>query len=583
MPWLNRQRFKLQFYSPKADAVNLVIEGYPDAWPMKRTRRGYWVRRLHLPERDLNGRKYHFEVHHADLCENVTDPLARYTERQNNQMIGQFCDLTFEWQSSKFQAEKMHEIVIYETQLPALTRHRSAPVSDDVPRGTYRAAQSPAVLEYLKRLGVCIEFLPLHASDQLLGGDWGYFSTSFHALRESYASRKDQANRELMSLIDHLHLHNVPVILDVVYNHGGELWVKAWGEDVVYRKHDNGNFCQGSGCGSTIRTEHPLIRETIIDSLLHLVKQYHIDGFRFDLGALHDKDTMLEIDRRLPKRIYLIAEPWALGGQQWYKGDLSGVFKNTRWAVWNDDFREPSKTFILGKGDFHNRDRVMLAIKGCNVGDGGWSARPQQCINYISCHDGQTLADIVDGDKQRAFLGLLLIMTSQGVPMISEGSEMLFSKNGHDNSYNHPNLNQLNWKDAELHGDLVEAFAGLVQLRKRFSHFHYQRQLREFKQHPAHWDIDWIYPTGHPHDDNVNAIAFIIKPAQRGLFRSRKPIMVLLNGSDEGCDFHLPKGQWKVLVDGYYLLVNLQGIPETPPAQNDYHLHGGTGAILIKK
>jgi len=551
---------------------------------MKPTRRGYWVHRLHLPLRDLNGRKYHFEVRKARNTHIITDPLARYTEREQNGngMVARICDLSYAWTSLNFQPPKFHQIVIYETHLPALTRHKSAPVYNGVKRGTYEAARSREILDYLDHLGVCVEFLPLHASDELLGGDWGYFSTSFHAMRDNYAHIRDNTNRELMALIDQLHQHEIPVILDVVFNHGGELLVKAWGEEVVYRKHANGDFCHGSGCGPTIQTEHPIMRETIIQTLLHLVNEYRIDGFRFDLGALHDKETMLEIDKRLPKRVFLIAEPWALGGQQWYKGDLAGVFKHTRWAVWNDDFREPGKTFIRGLGDFHNRDRLMLAIKGSNIGDGGWAVRPQQCINYLSSHDGLTLADIVNGDKRRAFLGLLLALTSQGVPMISEGSEMLFSKNGHDNSYNRPDLNQLNWKDAETNKDLVDAFIGLVKLRKQFSHFQYQRRLREFKQHPKSWDIDWIFPTGHPHNDNVNAIAYILKPPSGAWRRMRKPLIVMLNGSDSGCNFHLPKGNWKVLVDGLNLKVDANGVENTPHAQHHYHVHSGTGVVLEK-
>ena len=126
------------------------------------------------------------------------------------------------------------------------------------------------------------------------------------------------------------------------------------------------------------------LKEMIIDTLLHLVKYYHFDGFRFDLGALHDKQTMIEIDRRLPKHVYLIAEPWALGGTQWGKGDLAHDFAGTRWAVWNDDFRESAKTFLLGKGDHLNRDRLKHSITGNHVRQGGWSLRPQQCINYLS-------------------------------------------------------------------------------------------------------------------------------------------------------------------------------------------------------
>ena len=411
-----------------------------------------------------------------------------------------------------FKRRLFRDIVIYETHLPALSRHPSAKVEDQRFRGTYAGARSPAILAHLQRLKVAVEFLPLHASDKSLGQDWGYFTTSFHTMRDCFALNKSEVNEEVMAVIDAMHRHGIPVLLDVVFNHGGELWVKAWGKDIVYRKHDNGDFCHGSGCGPTIRTEHPQIRATIIQTLEHLVNYYHIDGFRFDLGALHDKQTMLEIDRRLPKHVYLISEPWALGGAQWGKADMSNEFAATRWAVWNDDFREPGKTFLMGYGDRHNRDRLMRAIKGSHVDDGGWAHRPQQSINYLSSHDGKTLADFVEGNKQRLFLGVLMVLTSQGVPMIGEGTELMFSKQGHDNSYDRPDLNQIDWNNAREHEDLVDAVGGLIALRKRFANFRYIKRLKQRHEHGDNWDIDWIYPTGFPHCDNPNAIGFVLRP-----------------------------------------------------------------------
>jgi isoamylase len=117
--------------------------------------------------------------------------------------------------------------VIYETHLPALSRHASAQVEDESHRGTYAGACSPAVLNHLERLDVAVEFLPLHASDPLLGQDWGYFSTSFRAMREAYAVKESEVNQEVMAVVDAMHGCGIPVLLDVVFNHGGELWVKA--------------------------------------------------------------------------------------------------------------------------------------------------------------------------------------------------------------------------------------------------------------------------------------------------------------------------------------------------------------------
>ena len=582
MPWFFPRSPNIKFFHPKADAVSLVVEGINKSWPMKKVSKGGWSLKLRHSLRELHGHAYHFEVKQNGDVFTIADPLAYRTERDAQRLVTYFSDISYKWKHRRFRAPRFRDIVIYETHLPALSRHASAEVEDESHRGTYVGAKSPAVLEHLQRLNVALEFLPLHASDKLLGQDWGYFSTSFHAMRSCYAFNKDEVNREVMSVVDAAHGRGVPVILDVVFNHGGELWVKAWGEDVVYRKHNNGDFCHGSGCGPTIRTEHPMIRETIIRTLEHLVEDYRFDGFRFDLGALHDKQTMLEIDRRLPKHIYLIAEPWALGGTCWGKGDLHSDFANTRWAVWNDDFREAGKTFIVGLGDHLNRDRLMCAIKGSHVDDGGWARRPQQSINYLSSHDGKTLADHVNGDKKRVFLGIMLVLTSQGIPMIGEGTELMYSKNGHHNSYDRPDLNQINWENVREHSDLLDAVVRMIALRKQLPHFRYTHKLKQNRGKREDWDIDWIYPTGYPHNDNVNAIGYVLRPpANGGNWRRRwRSLLILFNGSDKGADFHLPKGRWKVLVDGNALAVNVRGLPGVPHAHSDYHVHAGTGVVL---
>lgn len=581
MNWLFWQKPTITFYQPDAEVVSLVVEGH-EPWPMSKKQRGMWSLTLPLPCSRLQGLSYKFQIGVNGSRVYLPDPHAHRTEIKADGPITYFYNLDYKFQSKQYKAPRFRDLVIYETHLPALTRHPSAQINSEHLRGTYLGAKSPAILHHLKKLKVAVEFLPLHTHDAELGQDWGYFSTSFRAMRSDYAVNRRRANHEVMTLIDSLHEQGIPVILDVVFNHGGELLVKAWGQEIVYRKFANGDFCNGSGCGPTIRTEHPAIRESIISTLEQLVDAYRFDGFRFDLGALHDKQTMLEIDRRLPSRIYLISEPWALGGTLWGKQDMHGIFAGTRWAVWNDDFREAGRTFIQGIGDFHNRDRLMRAIAGSHVRDGGWTLRPQQSINYLTSHDGQTLADLLCNDKKRVFLGLLLVLTSQGVPMISEGSEMLYSKNGQHNTYNQPELNQIDWTLSHTHKDLVDAVARLITLRKQLPHFRYAGHLRCNDHKRDYWDIDWIYPTGFPHHDNVNAIGYILRaPSHTPIWqRSRQSLIVLLNGSGYGANFQLPEGDWRVLVDGNTLEVNAFGLSDTPNAHGHYHTHAGTGAVL---
>ncbi len=576
-----RQQPIVRFYAPGADKVSLLIEGVENALSMRKNRHGSWRVRLPQPLNILHGREYSFEVRHQDKVAKVADPLALRTERRNNGIVSIFSHIDYQHQHSRFRTPKIRDIVIYETHLPALSRHASAQLESEKQRGTYEGAGTPAILDYFKKLGVAVEFLPLHAHDDYLGRDWGYFSTSFNAFRGEYARNPEKINHEVMALVDAMHGAGIPVLLDVVFNHGGELLVKAWGEDVVYRRHGNGDFCHGSGCGPTIQTEHPQIRETVISTLQTLVKDYRFDGFRFDLGALHDKETMQLIHDKLPKHIYLISEPWALGGTQWGKGDLAGDLSGTRWAVWNDDFREPGRTFIKGQGDHHNRDRLIRAISGSHIADDGWTLRPQQSINYLSCHDGKTLPDLLDGSKHRVFLGVMLTLVSQGVPMLYEGTELMYSKRGHHNTYDRPDLNQIDWTLAEKHRDLLEAITGLIELRKKHSHFRYTDKLLKSEVDNKNWDINWIFPTGFPHHDNHNAIGFAIRaPAGMMKWFRGKILVVLLNGSYEAANFHLPKGKWKLIADGHRIRVDAKGIKGISPARGDYTVHPGTGVIL---
>lgn len=579
---LFRTRYRIVFYSPKSEGVSLVIESQNLTLPMRCDGHGYWTIKHYFPYTDLENISYHFKVVENGKTKKVIDPSARRIEKVDGEYKGYLSQIKPRNGHIKFRTPPFKDIVIYETHLPALTRNKSTLLSNKKHRGTYPGAKSDYVVDYLQKLNVAVEFLPLHLNDEQLGQDWGYYSISYHAFRYDFASVKESVNHEVMQLVDRLHERRIPVILDVVFNHGAELWVKAWGEDVVYRKLDNSSFCQGSGCGATVKTENPHIRKMILDSLLYLVKHFRFDGFRFDLGALHDIQTMIEIDRRLPNRIYLIAEPWALSGSQWGKQEMSTLFSRTRWSIWNDDFRESGRTFINGTGDFHNRDLLMRGIVGSHIDDGGWSLRPQQSINYLSCHDGKTLADIVKGDKHRVFLGIFLVLTSQGIPMLGEGSEMLYSKQGYDNSYNRPDLNRLNWDSAQQNSDLVKAVSGLVALRKKFNHFGYTGHLKANDHKKSGWDIDWIYPTGFPHNDNVNAIGYLLREPRKfiNLNRDQHRLLILMNGSHSGVNFLLPNGKWKVLVDGFHIITDIEGIKTTPPAKHHYHLHPGTCAML---
>ena len=312
-----RGRTEVSFFKPTAERVRLVVEGEAHPFELDPVASGLWKVDTGIAPRTLYGRAYHFEVTYKDgSSEKLADPMADFTDRENDRLVSRFANLEHTWHDQGFKPPPLDQLVIYETHLPSLTRHPSSGVPEHE-RGTYRGARSRRVLDHLSKLGVAAEFLPLHAADGLLGGDWGYYTTSYKALNQRFTGkgREREANRDVMDLIDAYHQRGIPVIFDVVYNHGGELHVKALGKDVVYRKTG------GSGVGNDIRSENPAVRQMILETLEHLVSTYHVDGFRFDLGALLDKKTIRDIDRHLPRRIHLFAEPWAISDTKWGKDD----------------------------------------------------------------------------------------------------------------------------------------------------------------------------------------------------------------------------------------------------------------------
>jgi pullulanase len=570
----SRDKVSLGFFQPHAERVELVIEGETRPRAMTPTASGMWEVTLGTQPRRLVGKEYHFRVTRKGRTERVADPMADFTEPTGNaaDRLSRFVDLEFRWRDQKWKRPPLDQIVIYEAQLAALSRHPSSGVPE-AQRATIRGATSSRIVQRLKRLGVALELLPVHAVDAFMGGDWGYWATSFRALNEQLTppGGKLRTNRDMKALIDRYHRAGVPVIFDVVYNHGGEVVMRAMGKEIVYRPADaNGNYPEG---WPTIRSEHPMMREMMIQTLENWVTNYHVDGFRFDLGALHDKRTMRDIAKRLPQDVYLFSEPWGLGPTKWGKGDLRETLVDTRWAVWNDDFREPIRSFVGGKvASSNERDRVKTAIRGAY----GWAARPQQAVNYFSVHDGLTQADVLGGDKGRQFGGIVLTLFSQGVPLIAEGSEFMHSKGGAHNSYDDPSVNQLDYDKARAHEDLTDATAKLIGLRKRLPQFKYTHAPRE-----GH-DIDWIHATGYPHNDNVNALGFTLRPppgttAPKGFGE----LVVLTNNSGATTNFRIPNGL-RVVADGATLEVNEGGVRGRVITAGEYDVPPGTTVVLAR-
>jgi pullulanase/glycogen debranching enzyme len=384
-------------------------------------------------------------------------------------------------------------------------------------------------------------------------------TTHFFAPEGYYASGKSgEGVKELKQVINGLHNEGFAVILDVVYNHTAEgdhrglpLNFKGFDNPGYYRLMDNKKFYwNGSGCGNEFRSDSLMGQKMILDSLKYWLKEYNVDGFRFDLGTLIDKKTMQRIIDELPSNVILVAEPWAADWKRnhWGKSD----FRNTRLGKWNDDFREKIRGFVNGHS---NRNDVMTVLAGSCF---WWSAKPTESLNYLEAHDGYTLADLFKGNKKKTRLAAIALLTAQGIPMIHSGQEFDRSKKGNHNSYNQDNaINWIDWNVKRQNSDVFNLYKGLIALRNK--HDNFKRPVALNSQH-----LEWILPA------NQKGVGMILK--------GRPDFIVLLNGDQsKWVNFKLPAGTWKVICDG-------EKVAESGlyTAEGDYNVPPVTGIILRK-
>jgi pullulanase/glycogen debranching enzyme len=382
------------------------------------------------------------------------------------------------WTDSHFRTPPKSDLVVYEASIRDLTSHISSKVTP-THRGKFlglvETVGKGTGIDHMKELGVsAVEFLPVQEFDDDPPGSyhWGYMTSLYFAPDASFALSPNggQVN-EFKAMVNSLHGNGLAVVLDVVYNHTGSPHVFMGLDKKYYYRHDaDMNLLNYSGCGNDFRTESPMARRMIIDSLEYWMKECHVDGFRFDLGELIDLATLYEIERRLKAinpDVILILEPWS------FRGSNKGLLKNTAWASWNDDFRNRIKDAAQGKVPVNY---LIPVIKGTME---FWTATPWESVNYVESHDNFTLADHLshstrrDGTsptplelRQNAFCAALTIL-SPGIPMLAQGQEMLRSKKGNHNSYNSGDtVNKVDYRLKEKNAGIFGFYRDLIALRR---------------------------------------------------------------------------------------------------------------------
>ncbi|MCF0182395.1 MAG: type I pullulanase, partial [Muribaculaceae bacterium] len=417
------------------------------------------------------------------------------------------------WDTDRRPAIAHKDLIIYEMH------HRDfsvSPTSGLVNKGKFLALTEPRAIAHLKNLGInAVHILPSfdYASiDESRLGDgkynWGYDPLNYNVPEGGYST--DPFNPlsrigEFKQMVQALHKAGIKVILDVVYNHtfntdGSNFQIMM--PDEFFRKTADGKYSDGSGCGNETASDRPVMRDYMIESVKYWVDEYHIDGFRFDLMGIHDIATMNAIRAALPSDIYIYGEGWSAGTCA-YAAEKLAMKANTCQmpgiAAFSDEIRDAlrgpfsddHKTAFLG-GLAGNEESIKMGIVGAidhpqvdyskvNYSQKPWALQPTQMISYVSCHDDMCLVDRIKASVPNVttdelirldLLAQTAVFTSQGVPFMLSGEEMLRNKKGVHNSFQSPDsINQLNWDNLENYPQVMAYYKNLIALRKHHAAF----------------------------------------------------------------------------------------------------------------
>ncbi|MFQ6606471.1 MAG: pullulanase [Fidelibacterota bacterium] len=607
-------RFRL--FAPAAEQVYVVLFDRPEAetgkeYPMQRESEENWS--LTIPGLGL-GTLYGFRLEGSapwfDPGIIVADPYTKAAVTQNSYRHvakSLIVDTSYDWGDDQWIAIDPRDLIIYELHIRDETIHPSAQARAP---GTYRGLvelNQRGGLAHIKEMGYnAVQIMPAmefanvevpyrdpttpvyNTWNPYARNHWGYMTTFFFAPESYYASdgtdepnawngTEGRAVREFKDMMKAFHQEGIAVIMDVVYNHVSNYDYhpfKYIDREQYFRLKENGDYQSQSGTGNDTRTESPVVRQLILESAEYWMREYHIDGFRFDLGNLIDPETRKEIIHRLKSinpHVIILAEPWG-GGY-----DPSG-FSEMGWASFNDQFRNGvkgqnplnGKGFIFGDWqNGNNQASLRRYVMGSLKTLGGQYVQVAHSVNYLESHDDYTLGDFIrigtgavaPGEAiqdrrdnacirgtQLALnkLGALYLFTSQGIVFTHQGqswgrSKVVASTVAPDsmvgqldhNSYEKDNeTNWLNWEEKAMNRPLVDYYRGLISLRKKYPEF----------RHADPEDYTFFDVS------KKVAVAYLLKDR----------FIVALNGeTKDSLDISLPPGNWKVLVDENE--VNLNG------------------------
>jgi pullulanase len=566
--------------------------------------------------RNQEGKDYHFE----NWQNQVPGPYAKAVGI--NGIRGAILDMRETdppgWETDKRPPLKsFSDIILYELHVRDLS---SDTISGIKNRGQYlglteTGTKNPEGLstgiDHIKELGVThVHLLPVfdflsvnERFPELKEYNWGYDPQNYNAPEGSYSSDPwdpQSRIREFKQMVQALHQNGLRVVMDVVYNHTGATETSVFNllaPQYFYRLHPDSSWSDASRCGNETASERPMMRKLMIHSVVHWAKEYHIDGFRFDLMGIHDLETMREIRKALNEvdpTIFIYGEGWA-AGESPMPAEKRALKQNISQlegiAAFSDDIRDGIKGhwnqqeangFVSGKDsvDQDIRFGVVASTKHpqvdynqVSISGKAWAAEPTQSIQYTSCHDDLTLwdkllaanPDASEGERiKMQKLANAIVLTSQGIPFLHAGVEMCRTKGGNSNSYNAPDsVNALDWSRKSKYVAVFEYYKGLIALRKA---------------HPAFRMPETALIQKHLNFTDTNdqhLVSFTLNKNANG--DSWKMILVAYNGSSSSRTLTLPEGQWTQVVNENSILA--EGIRKVNGTLN---LPGISAAVLFQ-
>lgn len=487
------------------------------------------------------------------------------------------------------------DLVIYELHHRDFSVHSSSQLNH---KGKYLALTEPKAIEHLKKLGVnAIHLLPSYdyASVDETRLDqpqynWGYDPLNYNVPEGSYSTNPYQPEvriREFKQMVQALHKAGIRVILDVVYNHTydieGSNFQRTY-PDYYYRKNADGSYSNGSGCGNETASERLLMRQFMIESMKHWVNEYHIDGFRVDLMGIHDIETMNAIRteiNQIDPTIYIYGEGWSAGTCA-YPYEKLAMKAHTSQLLGIGAFSDEMRDALRGPFSDNHKGAFLAGLEGeeeslkfgivgaiehpqidyskVNYSKKAWAAQPTQMISYVSCHDDMCLNDRLKsgisslGESELIRLNLLaqtFVFTSQGVPFMLSGEEMMRDKKGVHNSYISPDsINQLDWSNLKKYPQVFDYYSSLIHLRKKHPAF----RLGDAELVRKHLEFLPTPPV---------TIGFRLKEHAGG--DAWEDIVVLMNAAREAKVLKIPAGRYTIVCcDG---VINEAGLGEIEGGQ----------------